>query len=495
MKIIAMYLPQFHTIPENDLWWGEGYTEWTAVKSAESVTNDHYQPRVPLDGNYYDLLNKETMEWQADLMHKYGVYGMCFYHYYFENGRRVLEKPAENLLKWHDINMPFCFSWANETWARSWSRISGTNAWNSKLEKQDGKDGILIRQDYGDESLWREHLEYLIPFFNDERYIRVNDRPVFIIHKPGDIHCLERMKDKWNEWASEYGIPGVFFIGVNSNDGSLDATMQQEANYSDLFIPSVNKSYEELSEQIITNAYVSDDNCYLCATPGYDDTPRRGKSGEIVYGSTPEKFYEQLKALIYLSEQKGKDMLFVNAWNEWGEGMYLEPDERFGYGYLEAIKRAQDNASFTDEEVDKINRVIREGAIRQLRMQREKILKFKDTSDLFEKMLLLKESDRSMAHQLKEKGIGSVAVYGLGKIGKHVLEDLRNEGVAIAFGIDNKVTSQAFDFAVYDSEMVLPKTDLIIMTFNDEIEKNRLSSVVDCPVLTIRELVDSAGKC
>ncbi len=131
-----MDLPQFHRIPENDMWWGEGFTEWTAVKAGEKFFEGQMQPRVPLDGNYYDLLNEQTMRWQADLMRKYDIYGMCFYHYYFKDGRKILEKPAENLLEWKDIEMPFCFSWANETWARSWSNINGKNAWSSKFDNR-----------------------------------------------------------------------------------------------------------------------------------------------------------------------------------------------------------------------------------------------------------------------------------------------------------------------------------------------------------------------
>lgn len=128
MRVIAMYLPQFHRVKENDIWWGEGFTEWTSVRSAERLFPGHEQPHVPLHGNYYDLLQPETMRWQAELMKRFGVDGMCFYHYYFKDGRKILEKPAENLLQWKDIDMPFCFSWANESWVRSWSRLSKVSA-------------------------------------------------------------------------------------------------------------------------------------------------------------------------------------------------------------------------------------------------------------------------------------------------------------------------------------------------------------------------------
>ena len=171
-----MYLPQFHEVEENNEWWGNGYTEWTAVKKATPLFHGHKQPKAPFNDNYYNLLDKQTMITQAKLAEEYGIDGFCFYHYYFKNGRKILEKPAENLLKWKDINMPYCFCWANETWARTWSNISGANAWGSKFEnkKQKAGSGILLEQRYGQEKEWEEHLEYLIPFFKDEKIGRAH---------------------------------------------------------------------------------------------------------------------------------------------------------------------------------------------------------------------------------------------------------------------------------------------------------------------------------
>lgn len=163
-QVYAFYLPQFHRTPENDEWWGEGFTEWTNVKNAKPLFPGHYQPHEPLD--YYNLLNKETMEKQAALMHEYGVDGMCFYHYYFENGRKILEKPAENLLKWTDITMPFCFYWANQSWIRSWSNMAGGNKWTEiydQSKKEEG-DGVLLRQVYGGRNEWKDHFYYMLPF-------------------------------------------------------------------------------------------------------------------------------------------------------------------------------------------------------------------------------------------------------------------------------------------------------------------------------------------
>ena len=153
IKIISMYLPQFHRVKENDEWWGEGFTEWTAAKQAHPLFENHYQPHIPLNQNYYDLLDKKTMQWQADLMKKYGIDGQCIYHYWFKNGRQILERPAENLLHWTDIDMPFFFCWANESWARTWSHLRNRTPWSTELEPKQkaGDNGVLLEQQYGEE--------------------------------------------------------------------------------------------------------------------------------------------------------------------------------------------------------------------------------------------------------------------------------------------------------------------------------------------------------
>lgn len=211
-KIFALYLPQFHRVKENDEWWGEGFTEWSTVKAAKPLYPGHEQPRQPLE--YYDLTVKETMCKQAEYMHRYGVDGMCFYHYYFENGKKILEKPAENLLKWTDIDMPFCFYWANESWVRSWSNVSG-NSWSELFEPEKDQKGrsVLLRQNYGGKSEWEEHFNYLLPFFRDSRYIKKDGHPILIIYAADEIEQLKEMKDYWNELMEKENLPSIFFIG------------------------------------------------------------------------------------------------------------------------------------------------------------------------------------------------------------------------------------------------------------------------------------------
>ena len=233
MRVIAMYLPQFHRVAENDEWWGKGFTEWTAVRAAEPLFDGHNQPRKPLDENYYDLLKKSTMQQQAALMKTYNIFGMCFYHYWFKDGRKILEKPAENLLRWKDIDMPFCFSWANESWTRTWSKFNdNTNAWSSIFEKgktDETDNGILLEQKYGDEKSWYQHFMYLLPFFLDSRYIRIENKPVFVFYKPISITCLQTMILYWNQLACENGLEGIYFVGTNvCYTEELNAVIQQE---------------------------------------------------------------------------------------------------------------------------------------------------------------------------------------------------------------------------------------------------------------------------
>ncbi len=493
MKVIALYLPQFHEIAENDEWWGEGYTEWTAVKAGEPCFEGHYQPHIPLHGNYYNLLDKNVMRWQTDLMKKYNVYGMCFYHYYFGNGRRVLEKPAENLLEWRDIDMPFCFMWANETWARSWSKVLEKVEWNNLREPQKDvtdNDGILIKQEYGDEDTWREHFEYLIPFFKDRRYIKIDNQPVFMIYQPKDICCMENMKSKWNEWAKEQGFEKIYFIGVGLECKNLDARLQHEPKYSNLLMPKKNNEYTDLCDQIITNAFLAEDECYFCGTPGYDDTPRRGALGNVFSHSTPEQFYKQMKALMYLSKKKGNEFIFVNAWNEWGEGMHLEPDEKYQYQYLEAVKNALcDFHEFGEEDKAELGTIVDKGIIEQVRLYQKHYSKTEFICNTLEQLLNLNENGESIGYLLKKNGYERIAVYGLGRIGKHVVAELNNSDVQIIYGVDQNAWSLNFNFPLYTIDDILPQVDLILITINDDKIYKKLREKYEYPVGMITDFL------
>ncbi len=223
MKIIAFYLPQFHNIPENDEWWGDGFTEWVNVKKAKPLFDGHVQPKEPLNDNYYNLLDDNIKIWQAKIAKEYGVYGFCYYHYWF-NGKLLLEKPMEQMLNNKKIDIPFCISWANEPWTKAWVN-----------EKK-----VLIPQSYGGVNEWKEHFDYLLPFFKDERYIKVDNKPLMVIYRAEVIDCLNEMLDYWNNLAKEAGLDGLsyayqnmaFDLIPNKDDSRFDYNIEFEPSYA-----------------------------------------------------------------------------------------------------------------------------------------------------------------------------------------------------------------------------------------------------------------------
>lgn len=355
-RVIALYLPQFHAIPENDEWWGKGFTDWVNVMKAIPLFDGHQQPRIPLDGNYYDLSQTDAIRWQAQLAKKYNVYGFCFYHYWF-NGKLLLEKPAELLLASKKIDTHYCFSWANEPWARTW----------------DGKGHkVLMPQAYGTETDWERHFQYLLPFFLDERYIKEANCPMFIIYKSSSIPCAAEMMECWNTLAKEAGFEGIHFVET-LRDGSCDmrplpfkARMEFEPIRTNMQQGPIRLNYKRIRRRLI-KAW---NNIFHCQIPlnkpfrfadvarrsvelqspegtyggifvGWDNTPRRGLAGTIVLPPTKAEFKAYLSAkLAQTQDTYHTDYLFINAWNEWAEGTVLEPDEAHRYEYLEAIKEA-----------------------------------------------------------------------------------------------------------------------------------------------------------
>ena len=410
MKIISMYLPQFHRVKENDEWWGEGFTDWVTAKNAKPLYDNHYQPHIPLNNNYYDLSEKKTMEWQAELMHKYGIDGMCMYHYWFKDGRRILEKPAENLLQWKDINMPFCFCWANETWARSWSNVKGANVWSNLHEKNVGQDerGILLEQNYGKEEAWKNHFEYLLPFFEDDRYIRQDGKPVFVMYKPNDIICIDEMVQYWQALAVEAGLKGLYIIGRNCNSNLshvFDAELCHEPALglrnllgfkSDSGVFRV--GYDEVWERVL-NSRSEYKKVHFGGFVGYDDSPRRGNCGTIIENSNPNKFEYYLTELIAKNVAHKSELVFINAWNEWGEGMHLEPDEKYGLAFLEAINKAKENYEHRVSYYMYHNNVL----LDDFHMERKKADKFERYLNTLDIWMELREKNIRIASFFQEK--------------------------------------------------------------------------------------------
>ncbi|QGQ44714.1 glycoside hydrolase family 99-like domain-containing protein [Metabacillus sediminilitoris] len=367
MKMIAYYLPQFHQIPENDKWWGEGFTEWTNTRKAVPLFKGHNQPREPLNDYYYDLTNPEVRKWQADIAKQHGVYGFCYYHYWFK-GKKLLERPLEDVLLTGEPEFPFCLSWANHDWIKR----------NPK-----GKNQILIPQVYGEENDWKEHFYYLLKAFLDKRYIYKNNKPIFLIHFPGQIPNCSKMLSYWNKLAKENGLDGIYFVETMSgqpitNINGFDARVKFEPMYTlshglrattnvKALLQGRKKVFKRLSNKNIRMRIfdydmvwrdilehtIEEKNWDKPIFPGafidWDNTARRRLTNSIVFeGASPEKFGNYLKKLIQLNV--GNEFLFINAWNEWGEGTYLEPDKKNKYQYLEQIKKLTQciNSTFCD---------------------------------------------------------------------------------------------------------------------------------------------------
>lgn len=341
MKFIAFYLPQFHRIKENDEWWGEGFTEWTNTRKAVPLFEGHRQPREPLDDNYYDLSQIASLRWQSELLEKYNVYGLCFYHYWF-NGKLLLEKPMELLLENKDIKTNFCISWANESWTRRWDG---------------GSKSVLIEQNYGGKEEWKRHFDYLLPFFKDERYIKIDNKPLFTMYLTSRVEHCEEMMNYWRELAKENGFDGLYIAEtLNAKQNSLvmpdsDACIEFEpcltlfGGYTPwnghYFYKTLHLFfYDQVWNRMLERKSTYGDREKFCgAFVDWDNTPRVGMRGSVCVGATPEKFRKYLKELASKCRKEGNDrFIFINAWNEWGEGANLEPDKANAYGYLEAVK-------------------------------------------------------------------------------------------------------------------------------------------------------------
>jgi hypothetical protein len=366
IKIFAFYFPQFHSIPENDLWWGKGFTDWDLVKNAKPLYNNHYQPRVPLNNNYYDPTVFKTIENQVSLAKQHGISGFMFYHYWFD-GKLMLEKPLEVFLTNNDPNFEFCICWANESWTKSWIGRP-----DIILKKQNHKKDI---------ELWREHFNYLLPFFKDSRSLKIDDRPVFLIYQPEIVTHTKEMFDYWNELAEINNLSKLYFIAVKNheylNDNFLvnyDAILKFQprlafsSNYDSFnfrsafnilrFLPEGLKGYllkyinklqnyslinsKKIWAKILEEAYVKnirypDLKIFESVFYEWDNTPRYGKKAKIFNGITDQDMRNNLNSIIKLSKANDTEVLFYNAWNEWSESAYLEPDEKFGLNKLEII--------------------------------------------------------------------------------------------------------------------------------------------------------------
>lgn len=363
-KLIALYLPQFHCIPENDEFWGKGFTDWVTVKNAKPLYEGHQQPRVPLSGTYYDLSKEKYVEWQAKLAHEHGIYGFGVYHYWFNNEKNLLTRPAEILRDSKNVEVKYFFAWDNCLWKRSWSNVDG-NDWAPLADKPvDKKKGVQILIPYilGREPDWENHYNYVRTHFHSPRYEKKNGKPVFCIL--GYSSEIGEMCAYWDKLAKKDGFEGMFFIykyapfkGIPSNayvynyephwSGWERMPFLRRCYRKCLRMAGINNrkpitfvDYDKTWQRLISYAEKHDeDNLFHGAFVEYDDSPRRGNMKSIILkGASPEKFSKYFKQIYDLSCGQNKEYLFFTAWNEWGEGAYLEPDQRYGTTYLDIIK-------------------------------------------------------------------------------------------------------------------------------------------------------------
>ncbi len=379
---IAFYLPQFHPIPENDSRWGEGFTEWTNVRRATPLFAGHYQPRIPTELGYYDLRSPETRAAQADLARSHGIEAFCYWHYW-SAGRRLLERPFNAVLKDREPDFPFCLAWANHSWTASWVG----RPWE-----------MIADQSYPGRTDYEQHFDALRDAFADDRYVTVDGKPLFVVFRPEQLYEPQMFTDCWRERSLKAGFKGLHLLGiVNATqdatklgfDGSIPKGIgellsllpastrrkddwrrrsrvllerpqlafvhQAIARSTRPRLPDVLQgAHDKLSERLLlpmTSSYADviasvlqekelPPSRYPCVVPNWDNTPRLGRWGTVLHESSPELFARHLRhAVNLLADRSSEDrLLFLKSWNEWAEGNYLEPDERYGRGYLEALR-------------------------------------------------------------------------------------------------------------------------------------------------------------
>lgn len=363
--VTALYLPQYYETDYNNEWWEKGYTEWFALKRALPLFAGHNQPRIPLNENYYDLSLKENIRWQESVAKEYGIDGFAIYHYY-SCGSKLLEVPTEMIRDDPSLDLPFYLFWANESWRKAWFG-------------QDNK--IVWEQKYGDVEDWKRHFEYCLPYFKDSRYIKIDGKPVFAVYNAWALPNEEKFIDSWNKWAQEAGLKGIYFVKTiggrdSSTRGKYSATLTREPNYTvthdetiahKLFriirgrsinflnkyflmnhgkgVVRAKRSYDKIWKKILSREG-QDEHVILGCFCDWDNSPRKSFNATVMQGVTVDKFKRYFSQLYDKACKIHSPMIVINAWNEWAEGAYLEPDEKNGYGFLEAIKSVKQQRTF-----------------------------------------------------------------------------------------------------------------------------------------------------
>lgn len=356
-RVIAMYLPQFHPIPENDDVWGRGFTEWNNVAKARPLFKGHHQPNIPADLGFYDLRLPEIREQQAQLAREAGVEGFMYWHYWMGGGKRLLHRPIDEVLETGKPDFPFCFGWANHSWKTStWTTIK-----NFQVNQ------MICEQTYPGDDDYIAHFNWCLRAFKDPRYIKVDGKPFFLLYDANALPDSHHFFNLWNQLAKENGLPGIHFVGLSdswesaideklslgydaiAHSGKWVAETKLKGKYNKLIqhairqkfdMPILDKyDYKEASKLLITNVDRKD-NVYPCIIPGWDRSPRSGKRAVIWYDNKPEYWREHVRQAVLSVQEKVDEhkIILLRSWNEWGEGNYVEPDERWGHAFLDALK-------------------------------------------------------------------------------------------------------------------------------------------------------------
>lgn len=381
VRIIALYLPQFHPIPENDLWWGPGFTEWINVVRAKPLFRGHRQPRIPADLGFYDLRLPETREQQARLAREAGIEGFCYYHYWFGGGKQLLERPFNEVVASGKPDFPFCICWANHTWSnKTWRRTSALQ-----------RDGLMVEQTYPGREDDTAHFLSLLDTFRDRRYMTVDGKLLFTIYDPLGFPHVGDFIELWQRLAAEHGLPGFYFVGMTPStlsfkitpDGKRQPAMPNLRSSAEIYnhvlslgfdavnsfgkrrgemlyegkvkniakavmrrmgLPAGSQCYDY--ERTVANFFAPEDaweNVFPTILPQWDRSPRVASADGVYVNVTPEKFGRHIRRAMDIVSRKEDEhrIIYLKSWNEWGEGNYVEPDEEFGHGLLDALRDAQ----------------------------------------------------------------------------------------------------------------------------------------------------------
>lgn len=348
IQLIAYYLPQFYEIEFNNNYWGKGYTEWTATANAKPLFKGHYQPHVPADLGFYNLLMPEAQIAQAKMAKEYGIDGFCYWHYWFGNGKTIMEKPFENMLKNKKVDIPFCLAWANHNW-------------HNPSTKE-----LILEQTYPGVDDYIEHFNYLLPAFRDERYMKVDGKLIFVIYAPPFVPDLNVFIDLWNDLALKNGLKGFYFVGSGQTKGRVQDYLKYKlsavntirlhefkehrsglynrwCNLRNMFLYSTldTATYAEASQYFLTEED-SAENVIPTIVAGWDHTPRTGRKALILTNYTPNVFREHVEHVLSCISKKENKLCFIKSWNEWAEGNALEPDLKYGLGFLKSLKAAKE---------------------------------------------------------------------------------------------------------------------------------------------------------